>query len=205
MTTSPRVGSPESGHGQCTKESNARGKWRPKATYLLFRPWRISAITLFPTQQPLPPISASSPSSPSQDARVETPQTSVTEPPLPPTQSISASSEPPLGGHFVDGTQSMFVKPTQAPHRPLPTSVSSVLNSEVKPRPQAEGPLPPDPLTRPASTPAAASPGQQPTQSGSFDPLANVKASQMSNSMRLQPTRPRLDAREAARQLATRF
>lgn len=113
--------------------------------------------------------------------------------------------EPPLGGRFVDGTKSMFIKPTQALQSPPPSS-----SATFEGRTGLTDPLGADPLRRPAT----ASPlhegfsrhmnGQGP-QGNSFDPLGHIKPHQMSSSMRVQPSRPRLDAREAASKLANMF
>lgn len=122
----------------------------------------------------------------------------------------SPANEPPLGGRFVDGTRSMFVKPTQPPpHAPIHTSAS--FSSITGPQHHSRGssPLHSDPLSRPApdpldNTPGRAMNGQARPGSGA-DPLGFHKQNQMSNSMRAQPTRPRLDAREAASKLANMF
>ncbi|RDB20126.1 Vacuolar protein sorting-associated protein 17 [Hypsizygus marmoreus] len=118
--------------------------------------------------------------------------------------------EPPLGGRFVDGTKSMFIKPTQAPHAPPPLgSPSSTFNQHPQ---RTESPLQYDPLSRPAAPAAYNAPsrplngmnGQIPQGNG-FDPLGHIKPHQMSSSVRVQPTRPRLDPREAASKLANMF
>lgn len=137
------------------------------------------------------------------------------QPSVPPAQASHASPsslrpsphEPPLGGRFVDGTKSMFIKPITSPHSP-----DSQIAGLSTPTPNAGGSQPFDPLRgdvtpRPATaspTPphARSAPGfQQP----GLDPLAQVRSNQMSQSMRIAPTRPRLDAREAASKLANMF
>ncbi|KAF8076635.1 Vps5 C terminal like-domain-containing protein [Lyophyllum atratum] len=115
--------------------------------------------------------------------------------------------EPPLGGRFVDGTKSMFIKPTPSPHSP-PRPASS--NSHFGGRPQSGDPLNVDPLSRVTmASPLHGGPSgplnSQALQGNSFDPLGHIKPHQMSSSMRVQPTRPRLDAREAASKLANMF
>ncbi|KAG6817846.1 hypothetical protein H0H87_001678 [Tephrocybe sp. NHM501043] len=112
------------------------------------------------------------------------------------------NNEPPLGGRFVDGTKSMFIQPSQPIHSTPPTSTSDG-------RPHAGDPLNTDPLLRPASASPLHGPTSRPmngqdSYNGS-DPLAHLKPHQMSASVRVQPTRPRLDAREAASKLANMF
>ncbi|KAF9498589.1 hypothetical protein BDN71DRAFT_342241 [Pleurotus eryngii] len=117
------------------------------------------------------------------------------------TYASSSSNIPPLGGRFVDGTQSMFTKPqSTAPARQTPAG------------PLANG-EPCDPLIRPTT----ASPtihsshgfngvnGYPASQGGPLDPLGQAMPKYMSQSMRIQPARPRLDAREAASKLANMF
>ena len=115
-------------------------------------------------------------------------------------------AEPPLGGRFVDGSKSMFIKPTQPPHSPpLPISASTAFN----PRSQTDDPLQAGPLMRPTVPakydPSASMIGQAPHAGNGIDPLGHIKYQHMSNSVRVQPTRPRLDAREAASKLANMF
>ncbi|KAJ8488234.1 hypothetical protein ONZ45_g14035 [Pleurotus djamor] len=122
-----------------------------------------------------------------------------------PAQAPTPSNEPPLGGRFVDGTKSMFVKPPLAP-TPAPSG-----------QPVVPGPLGNsaafDPLIRPAtSSPTIHSAsmtngtnGLHSSPSGQLDPLGQAMPKYMSSSVRVQPTRPRLDAREAASKLANMF
>jgi hypothetical protein len=146
------------------------------------------------TPAPSPPLSAQPPSVGS-----STPRSPLHEPPL---------------GSFGDGSKSMFVKPsaTSHPHIHQPSGLSAStsilhgapqqpydpLRSGVAPRTTAS-PLHQDPLnTGPA--------GFRQHQSGpGFDPLVQVQSRPMSQSMRVQSTRPRLDAREAASKLANMF
>ncbi|TDL29238.1 hypothetical protein BD410DRAFT_779573 [Rickenella mellea] len=131
-----------------------------------------------------------------------TPASSLARPPL----------LPPLGGRFTDGTRSMFIQPTSSP---LATGVSSappapsglpahVVNDPLGPlspnatstfRHQVSSPL------GPGGVVGATSAGQ----GGNVDPLGAAKPNYMSQSMRVTPTRPRLDAREAASKLANFF
>ncbi|KAG6842035.1 hypothetical protein C0991_003561 [Blastosporella zonata] len=114
------------------------------------------------------------------------------------------NNEPPLGGRFVDGTKSMFIQPSQPANAPSPLASSSTFDS----RTHAGDPLNADPLLRPASA-SPLGPSSRPmngqASQGGFDPLAHIQPHQMSASVRVQPTRPRLDAREAASKLANMF
>ncbi|KZT05656.1 uncharacterized protein LAESUDRAFT_224030 [Laetiporus sulphureus 93-53] len=118
-----------------------------------------------------------------------------------------SSDGPPLGGRFVDGTKSMFVKSTSSPFSPV-----SPLHRPISPAPSARGTLDsplhgPHPLTNPPLSPLS-----RPTNGGfssmpsspAVDPLTGMPVT-MSQSMRIQPTRPKLDAREAASKLANMF
>lgn len=117
-----------------------------------------------------------------------------------------AREVPPLGGRFVDGTKSMFIqKPTGSPS-PLASS-ASVSNLR---HPASSNP-PFDPL-RNTSYSTVSSPlhdplssVQPPLRPQSVDPLGGLQPHQMTSSLRVQPTRPRLDAREAASKLANMF
>lgn len=118
-----------------------------------------------------------------------------------------ATEVPPLGGRFVDGTKSMFVTRATSSPRPSPLAASASVHSI--PGPSASGPM--DPL-RNASYPVASTSlhdplneGPSPQQYRTQDPLISIKPHQMSSSMRVQPSRPRLDAREAASKLANMF
>ena len=115
-----------------------------------------------------------------------------------------AENEAPLGGQFVDGTKSMFITKSTSSPRPSPLAVSSSTSNIPGPN------VPFDPLrnesyTRPASSLLLYSgPSRQASQTQETDPLGSIKP-QMSSSVRVQPTRPRLDAREAASKLANMF
>ncbi|THH13640.1 hypothetical protein EW146_g6600 [Bondarzewia mesenterica] len=120
-----------------------------------------------------------------------------------PSSVPTRSDEPPLGGRFVDGTKSMFVKPvTTSPlvsssaqdQRAKTTSLADPLS-----RPASEVSPLGDPIARPAT-----SNGMVP-RTGGLDPLGQTRPTYMSASLRVQPTRPRLDAREAASKLANMF
>jgi hypothetical protein len=114
---------------------------------------------------------------------------------------------PPLGGRLFDGTKSIFIsRPTSSP-RPSPLGGPSSI-----PGPSSAGGLI-DPL-RSTNYSAVSSPLRDPLGQGSVpslsrvqevDPLASVKPHQMASSLRVQPTRPRLDPREAASKLAKMF
>ncbi|KAI0068590.1 hypothetical protein BV25DRAFT_1866569 [Artomyces pyxidatus] len=130
------------------------------------------------------------------------------QPPRPPFSSAGTapavapspvpSSEPPLGGRFVDGTKSMFVKPSM-PSPLAPSAPAQNPQSAGLPRasdPLMGSPLGPDPIQRPATSNGMSAPSE------GLDPLGQVRPTYMSASVRVQPTRPRLDAREAASKLA---
>ncbi|KAH9077026.1 hypothetical protein EDB83DRAFT_2644043 [Lactarius deliciosus] len=115
--------------------------------------------------------------------------------PVPPTQ--VRSTEPPLGGRFVDGTKSMFVQSSHIPSQADSAgSPSATLRSNTDPL--LGGPLgASDPIHRPGTTDG--------TPRGDVDPLGGLRPAYMSASVRVQPTRQRLDAREAASKLANMF
>ena len=112
-------------------------------------------------------------------------------------------NEAPLGGHFVDGTKSMFVTKRTSSPRPSPLSVSSSTSNIPGPNAPFD-PLRNDSYTGPVSSPSHG-PSQQASQTQETDPLGFIRPHQMSSSVRVQPTRPRLDAREAASKLANMF
>jgi len=116
--------------------------------------------------------------------------------------------EPPLGGRYVDGTKSMFVKPTSSPLTPSFPS-SATFGADPLQRAQMAHSSHTNSLGRAATSPLISSTAQSPnghfTQNDSFDPLGQVKPTLMSSSVRVQPSRPRLDAREAASKLASMF
>lgn len=114
-------------------------------------------------------------------------------------------------GRFGDGTQSMFVKPTPSPFGPPvagPSSSSPLLpQGPLGSTTQTSTPTSPSshhPLA--ATDPLSGSSGAlTSTQHRVLDPLAHLAPTNMSQSMRLQPSRPRLDARVAASKLANMF
>ncbi|PIL37328.1 hypothetical protein GSI_01021 [Ganoderma sinense ZZ0214-1] len=147
------------------------------------------------------------------------------------------SNGPPLGGRFVDGTKSMFVKPPNSPlaasastptkpmsaglppasassatHSGLPTPISP-LHGSVSGPPSAVSPTPHplgDPLSASMFVPSShvSVNGRSNSVSAAndgLDPLGMARPAYMSASVRVQPTRPRLDAREAASKLANMF
>ncbi|KAI0750996.1 Vps5 C terminal like-domain-containing protein [Daedaleopsis nitida] len=148
---------------------------------------------------------------------------------------------PPLGGRFVDGTKSMFVKTPSSPLASAPIAPSKPASAGLPPVPPLSAPQPGpqtpiSPLhgTVPASPASASSPAPHPlggggdpllasafvpstssplangrsnsvsTPSGGLDPLGMARPAYMSATVRT-PTRPRLDAREAASKLANMF
>ncbi|KAF9478180.1 hypothetical protein BDN70DRAFT_880353 [Pholiota conissans] len=154
----------------------------------------ISAAPQQFAKQPLRPQSpVAGPSSPS-----------FIQPAVPPKPSVD---EPPLGGRFVDGTKSMFVTKTTSSPRPSPLSFSSSVSNITESTSNA----PFDPLrsdSYPVASPLTDSSARtfsQPSRPQETDPLGNIRPHQMSASLRVQPTRPRLDPREAASKLANMF
>jgi hypothetical protein len=109
------------------------------------------------------------------------------------------SNEPPLGGRFADGTKSMFIHPSSS------AQVHGFGSSAAVPRssnidPLLGGPLiSSDPIQRPGTTDGT------PRGVGDVDPLGGIRPAYMSASVRVQPTRRKLDAREAASKLANMF
>lgn len=118
----------------------------------------------------------------------------------------SMSDEPPLGGRL---TRSTFVQSTPSPLSapPLPALASSSvlpgpssrsfspLHGATSSQATSAGPLGPPPQNINGHTP----------QGNGFDPLGQARPNYLSSSLRVQPTRPRLDAREAASKLANMF
>lgn len=142
--------------------------------------------------------SSAGPSSP----RAPHPPTSVqsTAPSSP-----TASQGPPLGGRLVDGSKSMFVKsatpqmssPLHGPSYPASPSSQSAGGDPLMGSPalgSANG------LSQSTSNIVG---GRAPAEG--LDPLGHARPGHMSQSVRVQPTRPRLDAREAASKLANMF
>jgi hypothetical protein len=113
---------------------------------------------------------------------------------------------PPLGGRFADGTKSMFIQPSSPSSFPSPSAqVQGSGSSTAIPRfsntdPLLGGPLKSsDPIQRPGTTDGT------PRGAGDVDPLGGIRPAYMSASVRVQPTRRKLDAREAASKLANMF
>lgn len=132
----------------------------------------------------------------------------VRSPTVPSSAPISPLSQ---RGRFGDGTQSMFVKPTPSTFGPSGAGRSSSSSSSFPQGPlggivQTSAPTSPPPNhplpgTDPLSVSAVASINTQQV----VDPLAHLTPANMSRSMRVQPSRPRLDARVAASKLANMF
>ncbi|KAK7060406.1 Vacuolar protein sorting-associated protein 17 [Paramarasmius palmivorus] len=137
-------------------------------------------------RQPLPPQSpGAGPSSPSPRTPVE--------------------DGPPLGGRFVDGTKSMFVKSTSSPLGPSapPSSSSQFATPRISGDPLT-GSVP-TMLVRSSSSMGNLSQNGAPVLQNDLDPLGMTKPNYMTQSVRVTPQRPRLDAREAASKLANMF
>lgn len=159
----------------------------PPATQIVFRPHSV-----------IPQSASAGPST----ARSSTSSSSVP---------ISAPSQ---GGRFGDGTQSMFVKPTPSTFGPPVAgpspSASSLPQGPLGGTARTATPisLPPShPLagTDPLSASSAASAASTNPQQRILDPLAHLAPVNMSQSMRVQSSRSRLDARVAASKLANMF
>ncbi|KAI6035047.1 Vps5 C terminal like-domain-containing protein [Pisolithus orientalis] len=124
---------------------------------------------------------------------------------------VSTSPPPPAslsGGRFQDGTQSMFVQSTGSPRGQPPPASSSTPISRDPLLGTASCASSSSPLTRPLSLPSSATPDPSRRFSASqatFGPLAQLGSTSMSQSMRIQPSRPRLDAKLAASKLANMF
>ncbi|KAJ3986667.1 Vps5 C terminal like-domain-containing protein [Lentinula detonsa] len=105
---------------------------------------------------------------------------------------------PPLGGRF-DGTKSMFVTNSSPLVPPSPTA--STLNRGGDPLMGSGAPV------RPSSALDGnrRTPNGHPVLQNDLDPLGLAKPTNMTSSLRVQPTRPRLDAKEAASKLANMF
>jgi hypothetical protein len=178
-----------------------------------------SAATAPPIPRPSSGFPASTPSATQVSFRQHTPvQQSPGAGPSTARSSIAPlsppDSAPPLGGRFGDGTQSMFVKRTASPFGPLVVGHSSssashpkgplggIIQTSTPTSPTPSHPLTgSDPLSSPLSAPLRPTSAQQQV----FDPLGHLTPTNMSQSMRLQPSRPRLDARVAASKLANMF
>ncbi|CCM00668.1 uncharacterized protein FIBRA_02707 [Fibroporia radiculosa] len=124
---------------------------------------------------------------------------------------------PPLGGRLMDGTKSMFVKSTSSssssPTATLPRAGSPAMQGRTAPESlhapfsavshplgnAPSSPLASTHMVRSVTGPTAVAPA------GNLDPLTGQPVVGMSQSVRVQPTRQRLDAREAASKLANMF
>lgn len=148
-----------------------------------------------PLVQPSSPLTRTSSFAPTTaTAAAFTPPTITSFNPLAASaRAASSMNEPPLGGRFVDGTKSMFIKPPTSPVTQSPAPPSASHDPLLSPSPH--------PLARSSSVPVA-----DVNANAGFDPLGQARpAAFMSASVRVQPSRPRLDAREAASKLANMF
>ncbi|GAV99135.1 vacuolar protein sorting-associated protein vps17 [Lentinula edodes] len=107
---------------------------------------------------------------------------------------------PPLGGRFGDGTKSMFVNNSSPLVPPSPSS-PTFNRGGGDPLMGSGAPV------RPSSALDGNRRGMNghPALQNDLDPLGLAKPTYMSSSVRVQPTRPRLDAKEAASKLANMF
>lgn len=155
------------------------------------------------SQAPVPPQSPGAGSSKSPIIAPQPPRSPFigqSSSPVLPTQVRGA--EPPLGGRFFDGTKSMFVHSSSSaqPATPASSAGSPSVAQRSNTDPLLGGPLgPSDPIHRPGTTDGT------PRSGNDVDPLVGLRPAYMSASMRVQPTRQRLDAREAASKLANMF
>ncbi|EKM59310.1 uncharacterized protein PHACADRAFT_249717 [Phanerochaete carnosa HHB-10118-sp] len=168
----------------------------------------LSARSASPLQRYTPTLPSVAANSPLQSPGAG-PSSPVSQSAKPSSFTSPVSDGPPLGGRLVDGTKSMFVKPTPSPLGPLADPSSPNRPPSVR----AQSPLhsartsSPHPLAQSASfeSPLHSSASVANGRPDDLDPLGMVKPSYMSASVRVQPTRPRLDAREAASKLANMF
>jgi hypothetical protein len=139
---------------------------------------------------------------------VAAPQSPVASQNAPPgtAPAEARGNRPPLGGRFADGTKSMFIQPSSPSSFPSSSAqVQGPGSSTAIPRssntdPLLGGPLKSsDPIQRPGTTDG------NPRGAGDVDPLGGIRPAYMSASVRVQPTRRKLDAREAASKLANMF
>ncbi|KAI0353032.1 hypothetical protein OH77DRAFT_1427802 [Trametes cingulata] len=129
------------------------------------------------------------------------------KPPTSPLASSAVSTPARSTSALPPAPQSPTPQPPVAPKGPL-----DPLSAPSSGPPSATASAAPHPLAASAFVPSANSPlanGRSNSVSGSLhndlDPLGMAKPVNMSASMRVQPTRPRLDAREAASKLANMF
>lgn len=178
-------------------------KATPSITPVAKLPSWMPPSTPSPTQSsfrhnPLPPQSPG--------AGPSTPQRSFFAPPHIPPQ--PRETGPPLGGRLVNGTKSMFVSSTPSPFGP---PIAAPVSSPSLPQGPLGGiihsPIPSIPSSDPlaVSAPSPLTPNI-PVRSASahqaVDPLGMFSPTSVTQSMRVQPSRPRLDARLAASKLA---
>jgi hypothetical protein len=184
---------------------------QPSASAFVQRPVPPSPTPAVPPKSPLshrPHVSFNSPQQGPPQTPGAGPSNPTPQPPRPPL-----SDEPPLGGRLVDGTKSMFIKPPSGPQAPPIPSFTPGPAQMPKTSLTASSPTPvvrssTDPLLG-APIPFVANTANghiQQKHSEVLDPLTQRKPNQfMSASMRVHPTRPRLDPREAASKLANMF
>lgn len=168
------------------------------------KPLSRSIASAPPVPRPSSNVSSTSGQGAITSSPVAGPSTGV-RPPLstPPPRPVSLS-----GGQFRDGTQSMFVQSTSSRGKPLPAASSPPVSQDPLLGTVARYTSSPNPYTASSSLPSPATPDTSRRLSASqatFDPLAQLSPTSMSQSMRIQPSRPRLDAKLAASKLANMF
>jgi len=146
---------------------------------------------------PLPPQSPG--------AGPSTPQRSSFASPHAPPQ--PRETGPPLGGRFVDGTKSMFVNAAPLPFGPPVAASPSMPQGPLGRTIHSPAPSPAsNPLAGFAQSPLTSNAPVRPASAQqAVDPLGMFAPTNMTQSMRVQPSRPRLDARVAASKLANMF
>lgn len=168
------------------------------------KPLSRSIASAPPIPRPSSNVSSTSGQVASTSNPVAGPSTGV-RPPLstPPPRPVSLS-----GGQLRDGTQSMFVQSTSSRGQPLPAASSPPVSQDPLLGTVASCTSSANLYTASSSLPSPATPDTSRRLSASqatFDPLAQLSPTSMSQSMRIQPSRPRLDAKLAASKLANMF
>lgn len=168
------------------------------------KPLSRSIASAPPVPRPSSNVSSTSGQGAITSSPVAGPSTGV-RPPLstPPPRPVSLS-----GGQFRDGTQSMFVQSTNSRGKPPPAASTPPVSQDPLLGTVACYTSSPNPYAASSSLPSPATPDTSRRLSASqatFDPLAQLSPTSMSQSMRIQPSRPRLDAKLAASKLANMF
>ncbi|XP_006459983.1 hypothetical protein AGABI2DRAFT_202522 [Agaricus bisporus var. bisporus H97] len=183
----PSINTPQSAHMQSPTPSTS--------TDPLSAPLLSPTSTSATPQQFLSPLISTAPNSlksrslspPGNRTPYQSPTPSTQQQFSGPSTPRSPLHEPPLGNRLIDGTQSMFITPPAVGSQSFDPLRSNIPTQSATTSPIQSGLV-----------------GQQ-QQSAGFNSFAQVRPHQMAQSVRVQPTRPRLDAREAASKLANMF